>query len=139
MGGRYNAGYPFVLRGPMRNLLIGAFCLSLAAAPGCNQERNKSIELMNQGVEMGRQKLYDRAINELKQSVQLDPSNAMAYYNLGVVYKDMKKWPEAADAFAEAVKLEGDNPSYRYELGYAYEESKRLDLAKSELEAALKL
>ena len=38
-----------------------ALWLVLAGAAACNQERNRSIELMNHGVEMGRQKLFERA------------------------------------------------------------------------------
>ena len=86
---------------------------------GCYQERNKSIELMNQGVEMARQKLYDSAIRDLKQAVTVDPANAAAYYNLGLVYKDMKKWTDAAGAFQEALKTDDANPALHYELGNA--------------------
>src|SRR3954447_14913506 len=87
---------------------------------GCYQERNKSIELMNHGVEMGRQKLYDSAIRDLQQAIQIDPTNAAASFNLGVVYKDQRKWDKAAENFAAAVKYDGDNPALHYELGSAY-------------------
>lgn len=120
----------------MRNVILTAICLGLL---GCNQERNKSIELMNHGVEMGRQKLYERAVNDLKQAVTIDPTNDLAHFNLGVVYKDQKKWTEAAGAFADAVKNNSDNASYHYELASAYQETKKLDLAKGEFEAALKI
>ena len=53
----------------MHNLKRWAFCLLLLG--GCNQERNKSIEAMNQGVEAGRQKLFDRAISQLQQAISL--------------------------------------------------------------------
>ena len=75
------------------DLVHWVLCLALL---GCNQERNKSIELMNHGVEMARQKLYDRAVADLKQAVTIDPSNHLAYFNLGIVYKDQKKWKDPA-------------------------------------------
>ena len=88
----------------MHNLKRWAFCLLLL---GCNQERNKSIEAMNQGVEAGRQKLFERAISQLQQAISLDASNDQAYYNLGIIYKDQKKLAEAGDtAESEAVILE---------------------------------
>ncbi len=138
----------------MRNLLKWALCLTLPMIMiGCNQERNKSIELMNHGVEMGRQKLFDRAVSDLRQAVLIDPGNDLAYFNLGIVLKDQKKWSEAVSAFADAVKNSGDNQSYRYELGSAYQsqyedqrkvdplkaDKRLLEQAKSEFEAALKL
>ena len=112
----------------MHNLKRWAFCLLLL---GCNQERNKSIEAMNQGVEAGRQKLYDRAISQLQQAISLDPSNDQAYYNLGVIYKDQKKPTDAAGAFENAVKHASDNPSYHYELASALLETKKFDAAKA--------
>ena len=53
----------------MRNLLKWALCATVMWPLGCNQERNKSIELMNHGVEMGRQKLFDRAVSDLNQAL----------------------------------------------------------------------
>ena len=53
----------------MRKFLVGAVLL----ATGCFQERNKSIEMMNRGVEAGRQKLYDSAIRDLKSATTIDP------------------------------------------------------------------
>jgi tetratricopeptide (TPR) repeat protein len=114
-------------------------CAALLVAAGCNQEHNKSIEVMNKGVDEGRQKLYDSAIRDLKQAVTIDPTNAAAYYNMGVVYKDQRHWPDAAEAFSNAMKFDGDNPALHYELGNAlYEQSKVAD-AQAEFDKALKL
>ena len=106
---------------------------------GCYQERNKSLEVMNKGVELGRQKLFDSSIAELKRSITIDPSNAAAYYNMGVVYKDQKKWSDAASAFSDAIKYDSDNPALHYELGAVYLEDKKVADAKAEFEKALKI
>src|SRR5688572_28170524 len=119
----------------MRTILVGV----LVVACGCYQERNKSIELMNHGVEMARQKLYDSAVRDLKQAISVDPTNAAAHYNLGIVYKDMKKWPDAATEFAEAKKYDPGNPALNYELGSALLEQKKLAEAQKEFEDALKI
>ena len=124
----------------MYNLKRWALCLLLVgSSQGCNQERNKSIEAMNQGVEAGRQKLFERSISHLQQAIALDPTNEQAYYNLGVVYKDQKKWPEAIGAFENAVKNASDNASYHYELALANQEAKKFDQAKAEFETTIKL
>jgi superkiller protein 3 len=120
----------------MRTILIAT---TFAVAAGCYQERNKSIEMMNHGVAMGAQKSYDSAIRDLKQAIQIDPTNAAAYYNLGVVYKDQRKWPDAASAFSDALKYDLDNPALHYELGSALFEEKKVEDAKKEFESALKL
>jgi len=125
------------MTGARHNLKRWAVCLLLLGA--CNQERNKSIEAMNQGVEAGRQKLHDRAISHLQQAIAIDPTNEQAHYNLGVVYKDQKKWNEAASAFEQAVKYASDSPTYHYELASALQEAKKLEPAKLEFETTVKL
>ena len=122
-----------------RWIAVGMLVATPMVSAGCYENRNKSIELMNEGVEAGRQKLYDTAVRKLKLSAETDPTNVKAWANLGAIYKDQKKWDDAAGAFAQAVKLEDGNAEYHYELGNAYQEGKKLDQAKSEYEAALKL
>src|SRR5690349_7119116 len=97
-----------------KKLVMGA---ALVLVAGCYQERNKSIELMNQGVEAGRQKLYDSAVRDLKQAIAVDQTNAAAHYNLGIIYKDMKKWSDSASEFGEAIKFDAANPALYYERG----------------------
>ena len=106
---------------------------------GCYENRNKSIELMNEGVEAGRQKLYDTAVRKLKLAAETDPTNYKAWSNLGMIYKDQKKWDEAANAFTKATELHNDDASFHYELGLALQEAKKLDQAKTEYEASLKI
>src|SRR5258707_957776 len=112
-----------------------SFCfLPVLVLSACNQDRNRSIEVMNHGVEMGRQKLYDSAVRDLKQAVTIDPTNGQAYYNLRIVYKDQKKWSDAAQAFSDALKFDGSNPALHYELGSALLEDKKLGEAQREFE-----
>lgn len=122
-----------------KRLLTGFFLASGVFSSGCFEQRNKSIELMNQGVEAGRQKLFDSAVRNLKAATETDPSNHLAFYNLGAVYKDSKKWEDAASAFGQASKLQDSNATYHYEAGTALQEAKKLEQAKVEYEAALKI
>ena len=122
--------------GAFEKIAVG---LALFGFAGCFENRNKSIEFMNRGVEMGRQKLYDSAVRDLKLATETDPSNHLAWFNLGIVYKDQRKWDEAANAFGQAANLDSNNAEYHYELADADQEGKKLDQAKSEYEAALKI
>src|SRR5215510_927031 len=108
--------------------------IAMVVLAGCNAERNKSIEVMNRGVEEGRQKLFDSAIRDLKQATVIDPSNAAAYYNMGIIYKDQKKWSDAADAFAASLRLDPENPALHYELGNALFEQGKVTEAQAEFE-----
>ncbi len=59
-----------------------------------------------------------------------------AYYKQGVYIGAIDMFQKA---IAESKALGGDNPTYHYHLGLAYQKSGKLDLAKKELELALKL
>lgn len=120
------------------NLLSGS-AAALLLLGGCYENRNKSIELMNRGVEMARQKLYDSALRDLKAATETDPSNYVAWANLGAVFKDQKKWEDCAGAFAQASKLQDGNAEYHYEWGNALQEAKKNAEAKLQYEQALKI
>src|SRR5262249_25573023 len=73
-------------------------------------------------------------IRNLKLSSETDPTNHLAWFNLGIVYKDMHRWDPAAEAFKEAAKLQDSNASYHYEEANAYYEAaleiKKIDANK---------
>ena len=115
------------------------FVVGTGFSTGCYEQRNKSIELMNHGVEMGRQKLYDSAVRDLKQAISVDPTNAAAHFNLGVVFKDMKKWSDAASEYGEAIKYDVGNPALFYERGSVLLEDRKVSEAQKDFEEALKI
>ena len=47
-------------------------------------------------------KLYQPAIDSLKQSISLDSKNVAAHYNLNLVYQELLKFEEASQAYAKA-------------------------------------
>lgn len=119
--------------------LTAVVAASVVFAPGCFENRNKSIVLMNNGVDKAKQKLYDGAVRDLKAAVETDPSNFLAWGSLGAVYKDQKKWDEAAKAYEQASKLEDKSAEYHYEWGTALQELGKKDQAKQQFEQALAL
>lgn len=130
----------------------------------CDQQKQRSIEAMNSGIEAAKTQSYPMAIQKLQLALQLDPSNHTAAYNLGMVYvqqtdsrcrdldpsdtsEQMKDrisqcrqlWDNAADAFKQAVKYADDDALYHYYLGRAYYESGKLNEARTELDRAVAL
>jgi tetratricopeptide (TPR) repeat protein len=125
--------------------LLVAAAISVAACDQfvCSQQRIKAIETMNRGVTAFGNGLYDTAERELKSAITLDPTYAVAHYNLGKVYQKQRKWERAIEAFEAACQKEPSNANYFYDLGEAYEEARQMDKAEgalkkaSELDAAL--
>src|SRR5262245_2269586 len=93
--------------------------LFAATLSGCFEQRNKSIEAMNQGVAAFNNKLYEAAEKKLREAVTIDPSNSQAYQNLGKVLQEQKKWDKAAEALSEAVRMDDSNAQLHYDLGWS--------------------
>ncbi len=54
-------------------------------------------------------KRYDEAEAAYRKAIELNPSDATAYYNLGILLKNLKRYDEAEAAYRKAIEL---NPSY---------------------------
>ncbi len=97
----------------------------LVAATGCNEDHNRSIEVMNKGVEAGRQKIFDSAIRDLKQATVIDPNQRPGRSTTSASSTRMSaSGRDAAEAFTSAARLDSENPALHYEIGNAlYEQS----------------
>lgn len=120
----------------MRTMILALLGVSLVS---CNESRNRSIELANQGIQKFQNRLFDSAESDLQGAVQLDPSNTLAHYNLGKVYEELQKWDSAAEEFSKAADQDPGNANYHYDLGHAYQKANKLADAEKEYLAALKL
>jgi tetratricopeptide (TPR) repeat protein len=128
------------------NLLVAVCSAALAMSGACvDQERNASIEAMNEGIDLVQSQSYETAIKKFEQATSMYRDNHQAWYALGTVYGQQKKWKEASDALAEAVKYSPEDAMYHYKLGQAlyrsWEEKTggSLDMAQTHLEKSVQL
>jgi tetratricopeptide (TPR) repeat protein len=63
---------------------------------------------------------YEAALSVFEKTVEIDPSYADGYYNLGLVLKQLHRLPESIKAYKKALKLNPDNPTIYQNLGVAY-------------------
>ena len=76
-----------------------------------------------------------------RQAIEIDPTNANAYFNLGfLLARDLARVDEAETAFRQAIELEPDNPRYIYRLALLlHDKLQRLDEADSLYRRAIEL
>src|SRR5215831_483831 len=60
---------------------------------------------------------WPEAIQAYQRAVELDPSSATAYGNLGHVYGQMGRFQEAVVALQRAISLSPENAVFKYNLG----------------------
>src|SRR5260370_5301168 len=76
---------------------------------------------------------YDQAMDELRKTLDLDPSFAQAHLYLGYVYEQKGVFPEAVAELQQALSGSGDGPRYVSALGHAYAISGQRRMAEESL------
>ncbi|MFG0252482.1 MAG: tetratricopeptide repeat protein [Phycisphaerales bacterium JB038] len=106
---------------------------SLEPAPATDAARlaEQAVEVMDADAE--------QAAAWLRQAISLDPYNASAYNNMGVLHLQAGRLFEAAESFEEARKLMPAHPSPRLNLGLVFERAGRYDDAITEYRKALEV
>jgi tetratricopeptide (TPR) repeat protein len=69
-------------------------------------------QLLAAGVELYRKKRGMEAQSKFEQVLRLDPNNAQAHFNLGIIEETMGNFVEALGSYKAAARREPDNPEY---------------------------
>ena len=80
----------------------------------------------------------DESLVASQKSVQLDPHDAEAYYNLGIVMQELGRLDEAVAIYKKAITLKPDCKAYN-NLGIVMQELGRLDESEDSYKKAITL
>lgn len=113
---------------------------SLVFVVGCNQERNESIRLMNDGLKLVKRDRLSDALSKLGQAADVDPTNDRAFFYQGLLYEQkLDKFKSAEENYRRAIELRPESGEYTYHLGATLAKQKRWKEAVSVLETAAQL
>ena len=65
-------------------------------------------------------KTYSKAIEAYKQTIRINPDDAIAHCNLGFAYDQLGFHEEAREAYIQAIRIDPDYAEAHYSLGVAY-------------------
>ncbi len=91
----------------------------------------------NLGVIYQKRGEVERAIEEFKLAVIINPAYADAYFNLGNMYYQTQQWENTVQSYQKAVELNPNLWQAHQNLAALYSSQGWLDLAKTELQKAL--
>jgi len=77
-------------------------------------------------------KTYSKAIEAYKQTIRINPDDAIAHCNLGFAYDQLGFHEEAREAYIQAIRIDPDYANAHYSLGVAYLLIKDRDSALNE-------
>ena len=106
----------------MKKIWIVPIILLLTA--GTINAAEKSVELskkhLKKGVSFIKNKELEKAIDEFKKAIELNPSDGASYYNLGICYLRLGRFQEAVKPLETYVTFHPDKAFAYYNLGYVY-------------------
>ncbi|HEX2450852.1 MAG TPA: tetratricopeptide repeat protein [Gemmatimonadales bacterium] len=111
----------------------------LALDDGLARQPDHIELLLARGRAHGQERQYDAAEADLRRVMRLQPAQAAAHFELGLILVRRGRAAEAAEAFARAVALGPANAAAHVELAEALNQSGRLTDAAAALERAVAL
>lgn len=105
--GEWPAGFPpqqQARRGAGRRVLLAALALMLALGGCADLNRWRADWHYEQANDSLQRDDIDAALAELQRAVELDPSLAVAYSNIGLIYRRRGEYDKAIENFVEAVR-----------------------------------
>ncbi len=68
---------------------------------------------------------YDKAVEAARKVIEINPTNELAVFNLGIMFMKLEKYDDAVKAFRDALALKPDYASALYNIGYSYSLAKK--------------
>jgi Flp pilus assembly protein TadD len=98
--------------------VLSALLWAVTASPVAAQPRAEARSWVNFGIEVAQRGLWREAIYRWQRAVEIDPTYAAAYNNLGIGYEHEGDLDKAREAYEKAVSLAPKDQQIRqnYEL-----------------------
>ena len=84
-------------------------------------------------------RLFDEALQEFRQTLEIQPIHPQAQNNVGVIFWKLKSYGKAEIAFKKTLRLQNDLPEIHHNLAALYLKSNRFTNAIFHLKQVLKL
>ena len=94
-------------------LLAGAAVAALTATPVLADSRSSAREQVEFGINVAQRGLWREAIYRWEKAVELDPTYAAAFNDLGIAYEHEGQLDKARKAYEKALALEPNNTNIR--------------------------
>jgi tetratricopeptide (TPR) repeat protein len=83
--------------------------------------------------------MYNNAIDSFRKTIELNPDDESAHYNLGIIYSKKKMYNDAILEYKKVIETNPGLPDVHFNLGMAYRERGMLLQARREVSLYKKL
>jgi uncharacterized caspase-like protein/lipoprotein NlpI len=113
-------------------------CRKLLAA-GVSDETDRYNAELRFGDSLAEIGKPEEAMQAYRAATEIDPNFFFAYYGIGLLHMKAERYADARTAFDKAIALNPKDPGSLYQRGAALEYVGAFDLARADVEAAIKL
>ena len=92
-----------------RTLITLALVLVLGSATPQGQDRSDAKAQVEFGIEVARRELWKEALYRWQRAIEIDPTYAAAWNNLGIAFEINGRFDEAREAYETALDLDPNN------------------------------
>ncbi len=92
-----------------RTLITLALVLMLGGATPHGQDRSDARAQVEFGIEVARRGLWKEALYRWQRAIEIDPTYAAAWSNLGIAFEIEGRFDEAREAYETALHLDPSN------------------------------
>ena len=125
------------------NISFSSFLFPLLIFPFSSltlaSDQDQAIVHYNQGYDYYKKGEYDKAIDELTNSLKFDADNENAFYGLGNCYYRKQIYEKAVETYSKAIEINPDFANAHYGLGTAFSALRKTDEADKEFTVYRKL
>jgi hypothetical protein len=105
----------------------------------CVMNPASDIGCLNMGIALLNMRRYDDARQILEKSVERDPQNARAWYNLALLARATGDSASVRDDFQKVAAIDPADPGTQYFLGYLATQDQKYDQAAADFQRAIEL
>ena len=107
-------------------------------APDSNPKENSDSHL-NSALSFLENEQYESARRQFNMAIRLNPDNANAFYNRGVLHSKLKQYQAAISDFTKVIRIDPDNANAFYIRGMSYWDAGEYQTALSDFTMAIEL
>lgn len=97
----------------IRVLLVALAILAIASPAWADKRRDDAKAQVEFGIDVATKGLWDEATFRWEKAVELDPTYAAAWNDLGTGYEQLGRFDDARKAYEKALQLDPDNTYIR--------------------------
>jgi tetratricopeptide (TPR) repeat protein len=97
------------------------------------------MSFLNLGVAYYKKGIYDKALEQFKNSIYCEPKNLKAYFNIGLIFKDLENHKKALIYFNKAIEISPDSFEPYESIGLIFLKKGDYDLAIENFKKGIEL